>query len=261
MSRIYLGALPCARAEEGSATPGEGILTEEETRRARSLASPAAVRRFVAGRRLARSMLSDLLALPPVLVPISVSPEGRPSLASAGPWHFSISHSSDLAVCAVADIPVGVDVERVAPERDLLGIARETFHQVEADDVAALFKEGRDAAAARFALYWTLKEAYLKLRGAGVWEMRDAPVFLLEGPRAPRAEGDPSRWWCLEIPREGASGRGYVISLGAYPLTKGEESADPPVLHLAGRLAEAPQARPLFSCRVDVLPGGTGGMK
>jgi 4'-phosphopantetheinyl transferase len=248
MSRIYLGGIECARAAVG--TVAKPVLSKEERDRARALRSPSAIRRFAAGRWLVRTMLSDLLGMPAASVPIAITTNGRPFLGCAGPWHFSLSHSGDIAACAVADIPVGLDLEQVILDRDLLTIARESFQPAEADMVAAsLATEGRKVAATRFYAYWTLKEAYLKLREGSVWDMRNAPAFLLGGPPAPAVQSPG--WWCMEIPPQGAFSRPYVLSLGTGELTDAGGRLTVPELHRRHLFADERRLRPLLLFAYD----------
>lgn len=89
-------------------------------------------------------------------------PHGRP--ATGGGVHFSLSHTRGVALLAFADVPVGVDVERVPEPRVVTEIAGQ-LHPAEAAELAALPQEERPAA---FARVWTRKEAYLKGEGTGL---------------------------------------------------------------------------------------------
>lgn len=85
---------------------------------------------------------------------------GRPTLPG-GP-EFSISHAAGLVACAVADVPLGIDLEarqavRSAQLRLVLGDAERT-----ALDGGAL--DATDA--------WVMKEAVLKAAGRGAEEAR-----------------------------------------------------------------------------------------
>ena len=84
---------------------------------------------------------------------------GKPRLAASS-LHFNLSHSGACAVCAIADRPVGVDVEREAEMN--LDIARKFFHPDEYRRVAACPNP-----ASSFVEYWVLKESYLKATGLG----------------------------------------------------------------------------------------------
>ena len=73
--------------------------------------------------------------------------------------HFNISHSGDYKVLAIAETPVGVDIEKVR-KADLRVANR--FAQTEKDYV--LEKDNNY----RFFEIWTKKEAYLKYKGTGL---------------------------------------------------------------------------------------------
>lgn len=77
---------------------------------------------------------------------------GKPYFAEAGAPHFSLSHTRELAVCAIGDTPIGVDAERcdrrISP---------------------ALCNRFLSACAAKDAiLRWTERESFGKLTGEGV---------------------------------------------------------------------------------------------
>jgi len=83
---------------------------------------------------------------------------GRPVL-DASPLFPSLSHSGDRAAAAVADVPVGVDIQRVRPLSP--GVLRRVFSPEErawaGDDPA------------RQTRLWTMKEAYGKMLGVGIF--------------------------------------------------------------------------------------------
>jgi 4'-phosphopantetheinyl transferase len=103
---------------------------------------------------------------------------GRPSLApndanNTAP-SFSLSHSGDVAVVAVAGEPIGADVERVRPRRYLDAVARRILRDDEFARWAAL---AGDEQLVAFLRVWTAKEAYLKLLGVGITRaLRDVDV-------------------------------------------------------------------------------------
>lgn len=89
--------------------------------------------------------------------PILRGEHGKPRLEQ-GP-HFSLSHGGQLAVLAVSDAPVGVDVERPRPVAE--SVARRYFLPEEQTWMAA-------DPAERFFRLWTRKEAVLKCCGRGL---------------------------------------------------------------------------------------------
>jgi 4'-phosphopantetheinyl transferase len=75
--------------------------------------------------------------------------------------YVSVSHSGPYAVCAIADVPVGVDVEvvRSADEKFMRRVCSEAE--------MAYIRVGDDGDCARFWETWTAKEALFKLTGKG----------------------------------------------------------------------------------------------
>lgn len=82
---------------------------------------------------------------------------GKPTLPD-GPF-FSLSHAGNLAVLAVSDAPVGVDVEKPRPVRD--AVARRYF---QAEELVWMEHDPLS----RFFFLWTRKEAVLKCCGRGL---------------------------------------------------------------------------------------------
>jgi len=91
--------------------------------------------------RVAGGLLAEMLAARGVATPrFALGRFGKPELADAVGLHFSLAHSDAVVLCAVADRPVGCDVERlvVGPSRN-----RDFYER------------------------WTRREAGLKMTGCG----------------------------------------------------------------------------------------------
>ena len=92
----------------------------------------------------------------------SYGENGKPYIAG-GP-HFSLSHSGSYAVCALSDVEVGCDVEKIGNAN--LKLARRFFLPEEYDVVAsATSDEERNEL---FFRIWTLKESLMKCTGLGL---------------------------------------------------------------------------------------------
>lgn len=75
---------------------------------------------------------------------------------------FNLSHSGDMALCAISDTPVGCDIEQI--RKAPLNVARRMFTARERAYLeAAQGEENR-----RFFRLWTMKESYLKMTGEGL---------------------------------------------------------------------------------------------
>ena len=85
--------------------------------------------------------------------------KGKPYIKSHKDIHISISHSKDLVICAVSDVPVGIDVEKIRPYNP--SVAHKIFHKEEIMSDSRYTKE------------WTSLESYLKLKGTGLLDWRN----------------------------------------------------------------------------------------
>ena len=82
------------------------------------------------------------------------------------PLRFNLSHTRDLIVCAVTlQHDIGIDVEYVERNNDILAIADRYFSPAE---VQELFSLPDAQQRSRFFDYWTLKESYIKACGLGL---------------------------------------------------------------------------------------------
>ena len=99
-----------------------GMMDEERRRRVNDIAGEDDRRRTVAGELLARRLLAQRLGCGEGEVPLRWDEMGKPAVDAAGVY-VSVSHSGPYAVCAIADVPVGVDVEvvRSADEKFIRG--------------------------------------------------------------------------------------------------------------------------------------------
>ena len=136
-----------------------GLVSPARRQTAEALRPPAARRRCLAAGLLLRHALATLGVGPAEPV---IDRYGKPWLPG-GPA-FSLSHSGDYVLCAVADRDVGCDVQRIGDFHDRL--ARRCLTQAEYADVLAQADPG--ARALRFYRYWTLKESFIKAIGLGL---------------------------------------------------------------------------------------------
>ena len=108
--------------------------------------------RTLAGRYLLKKMIKEIYGRESF--EISYNGNGKPELEFC---FFSISHSGNYAVCAVAETPVGIDIENTGRfrrrEKYMFFTDNETRYVNSADS------------ARRFCIIWTRKEAYIKALG------------------------------------------------------------------------------------------------
>jgi 4'-phosphopantetheinyl transferase len=114
-----------------------------------------------------RRVLAAYLDEEPEEIALTGGEHGKPQLAREPKrLAFNLSHSEHLALVAVArDREVGVDVERVKPERDLIALAERAL----APEEAAAVREAAGPERVRlFYELWTRHEARLKCLGVGL---------------------------------------------------------------------------------------------
>jgi 4'-phosphopantetheinyl transferase len=147
-------------------------LAEDEVQRAQRFRFEQDRRRFVVGRGQLRSILSHYLGSTPSSMQFAYSPKGKPSLAGlpvnlmGDALQFNISHSHELALCAISmGREVGIDVEYLRSMPEAESLAKRFFAEAEHALIQALPIE--EQAHAFFRL-WTAKEAYLKATGQGL---------------------------------------------------------------------------------------------
>ena len=116
----------------------------------------------------ARALARELLALAAKehwglspLPEISRREHGKPYFPGQEGLHFNLSHSGGLALCALDEAPVGVDIQIVRPWRP--GLPRRVCSPEELD-----WLERQPELWPAFTLLWTLKEARAKESGRGL---------------------------------------------------------------------------------------------
>ncbi|MEV6655085.1 4'-phosphopantetheinyl transferase superfamily protein [Streptomyces sp. NPDC051219] len=147
-------------------------LDDAERHRAASFIRPADGLLYASAHIALRRLLGAYLGIAPQDVPFvrqpcpgCGEPHGRPAVATTDPpLHFSLSHSSGLALVGIAATTVGVDLEKL-PGAETVEICTEALHPDERAELAAAPREERREMFGRF---WTRKEAYLKGLGTGL---------------------------------------------------------------------------------------------
>jgi 4'-phosphopantetheinyl transferase len=145
-------------------------LSADEIQRAQRYVFAIHRERFVVARGGLRMILGHYLDLPPAEIRFEYSQRGKPAVIPPSektlPLRFNLSHSNELALCAVTmDREVGIDLEALRPIVDADRMAARYFDPLENSSYQQLrASEKLDG----FFRRWTMKEAYIKARGHGL---------------------------------------------------------------------------------------------
>lgn len=187
--------------EGGASTP----LSSDERERAAKFRSAPARERFERSRIALRRILSAYVGVAPAALAFEYGEAGKPRLRTGGSnpdpqLSFNISHSGDLALCAVAETgEVGVDIESLRPLSDVARLARRHFSPAE---LQSLPTSTTDETLSGFFRIWTRKEAMLKAAGFGLSRPLER-VDTLDGTL------DGVAYWLLDL----RPGEGYAAAV------------------------------------------------
>ncbi|MGB8945636.1 MAG: 4'-phosphopantetheinyl transferase superfamily protein [Streptomyces sp.] len=193
--------------QAAAAAARAGILDAEETKRAAGFQDPAARTRFVTSHVGLRVLLGARLGTAPqdvVLMrercgmPDCEKPHGRPAVAGRHGVHFSLSHSGDFALYALAASPVGADIDSLEVAGAGLERMARRLHPDETQALSALPATARQEALLGC---WVRKEAFLKGIGTGLPGGIGAHhVGLAEAVAPPWAPPVPDGWALFDVP-------------------------------------------------------------
>lgn len=229
----------CARLSElaCSTEAWYALLSPGERATAARLYRPLDQQRAILGRGWLRLMLGNCIEVAPRNVCFEVGAYGKLCLAMEHQQAlaFSISHSGDLILMALAsvEIALGVDVEQHRPMADIEVIAKQYFHPQEVQALESLAIPDRQKA---FFDCWTCKEAVVKAVGLGLAQplstfrlwIEDAPGIVRIDWMATSAE-TREPWFVQPLP--------LVPGYSAAVAARGVISTEPQCWHF--RVAEA----------------------
>ncbi len=183
-------------AAAGAVDAWVGVLDEAERRRMAAFRYEADRHRYGVAHAGLRLLLGRECGVPPADVTLTNrpcvhcgGPHGKPEVTGGPQW--SMSHSGELALYAVAPWPVGIDVER--PERAVDPVSLAAYlHPRERAEITAL---PPDAARRAFYRCWTRKEAFLKGTGTGLNDSLARWYVGVDG-----SASGPAGWSLVEVP-------------------------------------------------------------
>ena len=141
------------------------ILTSDELVRADRFHFERDRRMFISCRATLRRLLAERMGTSPESLVFEIGPQGKPSLPGSD-ISFNLSHSGQWFACAISSGgALGMDIERIQPLEDMLGMAQHFFAQAEVERLFAIAQNERTRS---FFQCWTRKEAVIKATGEGV---------------------------------------------------------------------------------------------
>jgi 4'-phosphopantetheinyl transferase len=158
---------------DSSAVPAsfERVLAAEELDRARKMHR---TRRgsFVATRGTLRHLLGFYLDIPPAQVRFRRGGCGKPALNPRADIEFGVTSSHGFASIAITKgCEIGIDMEKIRGGSGTQEIAERFFCSEETSELMSLAAGERERA---FFRCWTLKEAYIKATGKGLFSPLDS---------------------------------------------------------------------------------------
>jgi len=181
----------------------ETCLSVDERSRADRFHFPHDRRRYIVARATLRHLLGKQFNRSPQAIEFCYGEYGKPSVVSddAGScnFHFNISHSGELALCALGGSHrVGIDIEKLKPIQRLDGMIQRCLSKKELMQV-----ENAPDPTHAFLQLWTCKEAYLKAIGLGLSQSMQTVEVEITPPKFIRVPKDCAGGWQLhpiEVP-------------------------------------------------------------
>lgn len=150
-------------------------LSEGEAARAARIRDAAARARFITIRAALRHILARYLGGSAASLDLLTETFGKPVVDPAHGLHFSLTHSRDVTLVAIARTRIGIDVEQIREPRHLERTARRVLHPGTCTLLHTL-PAGRRGYT--FLLAWTQREAHVKAVGGGLFRTPDSLPFV-----------------------------------------------------------------------------------
>ena len=143
-----------------------GLLDGTERKQAAAFAFERDRRHYTAAHGMLREVLAACTGICPAGLDFALGPNGKPHLDPARDLQFNMSHSTGVALYAVArGCRIGVDVEGIRGDMAFDSMAAQFFT---ADEAAAIAEASGDRKVRLFFDCWVRKEAWVKAVGCGL---------------------------------------------------------------------------------------------
>jgi 4'-phosphopantetheinyl transferase len=188
----------------------ELILTVAELDQANRCRLPLVRQRKIVARARLRQILSSYLGIAPRSIKISLGIHGKPQVLGL---EFNVSHSENLAVYAISQQPVGIDVEYLR-SLEITSLVQRFFAPAEFTSWQQLPAEQQEFS---FFRAWTIKEAYLKAIGTGLHTSLAAVVVEMDITKPGRLLAVPNTGdWQLQTLALSDGYVGTVVMMGHH---------------------------------------------
>lgn len=187
----------------------KALLCEAEVAKADRFSRASDRASSIVARGALRLLLSGYTGVPAVELVFQYSENGKPFLVSPASSRlqdagdtvsFNVSHSGDWVVLAIGrNRSIGVDVEKVRREMDVMPIASRYFTPEEAKMI-----ESAEDQHGLFFHHWARKEAYIKAIGSGLF--RELSTFAV-----PNDDGKKDGWFFQRL-EAGSQYRSAVVT-------------------------------------------------
>lgn len=142
------------------------ILSEDEKQKAGRFKFNIHRERSIISRGVLRTLLGRYLEKKPSELEFGYTAHAKPYLKNEGSLRFNVSHSGNRAVFGfVHGGEIGVDIEKVKSDFEVMDIAQNFFSSDEIRTLQALPEEQKVEG---FYRCWTRKEAFIKAKGMGL---------------------------------------------------------------------------------------------
>ena len=149
-------------------------LQPEREKRIIAMKRREAIAASLTGDWLARKLASELITCSPKELQISEGEFGKPQLLGRQ-VEISITHSGAYAAAAAAKRAIGIDLERLRP------LPQTTILRVCSPEELNWVQSMPEKLLPRFFRLWTMKEAYGKMRGVGIFAGQRFNARFVEG--------------------------------------------------------------------------------
>jgi 4'-phosphopantetheinyl transferase len=205
--RVFVHHLRTSTVADAVVTQATSLLSASERARGDRFHFARDRRQHVLFCALARRVLAHAVGESDALaraIVFSAGAHGRPEIAAPDElrgMRFNLSKTAGLVVCAVTEtLDIGVDVENLGRSIDVAEVATVALHPREQ---SALEQLGDDERRLAFLKLWTLKEAYAKARGLGLFLPVEQLAFQVDGERVSAhfdaRLGDHPREWTFHV--------------------------------------------------------------